>query len=723
MSLLIGAFDPSSWAGLVFSPGPGQGFALRLAVETDGGRASHQDLYFLIHEVGPHAPDGSYARVAFDLDLPFGKGPETPVLPRAGRRPGLVFEWGRVGAAGAVIRLSAGLRGVLEVEGYCPWDWRGRWSAAANGLEAEGPAGGFALRAGSAVPDSHLTMESGARLRFSVQPGAVLRFGAALCPSVEEAIASAEALTSQAGIDGLLAGAAQAYQEARVSVEEEDRDLAESITNNLHWMVALQPEAGRLYAPAGRCWIFPRREGGRDHWTIFEWDGFFGALELALESPELARSALAAVLDTQYPNGNIPNWRSRQAGTPDRSQPPLGAYVVLKLFGRTGERRLLSESLPALERWSQWWRAKKNGRPRRDGNQSGLFEWGSDRSLLGTWVPDWEKGTDGRQRAAWESGQDDLPCWDQARFLEDTETLNLESVDLNSLLALDDECLGLIASELGEESKAAFYRERCEGLRHSIRERLWDEERGLFVDRFWDGRFSDHLAASGFYPLLAGIPTAAQADRMLAKLLDERLFWGRFVLPSISRSDPAFGDQQYWRGSIWPPINYLVCQGLRRYGFDGAAAELSARSLDLFLSSFRDFQLCRENFDSRTGAGGGQRHQSWGPLFALLGVEEFVDWTPWEGLRVGSLGPASDRKLRRLRLAGRSWEVASSAAGLRVRTDGEELLDTDGPVVLRRLRFGAGSLSADIHSASPVRVRARGGQVLWPGGRGSIRIP
>jgi hypothetical protein len=136
VSLLIGAFDPSSWAGLVFSPGPGRGFALRLAVETDGERATHEDLFFLIHEVGPHAPDGSYARMAFDLDLPLGKGPDTPIMPRAGRRPGLVVEWGRAGSAGAIVRLTAHLACVLELEGYCPWDWRARWRAVANGLEA-----------------------------------------------------------------------------------------------------------------------------------------------------------------------------------------------------------------------------------------------------------------------------------------------------------------------------------------------------------------------------------------------------------------------------------------------------------------------------------------------------------------------------------------------------------------------------------------------------------
>jgi len=30
------------------------------------------------------------------------------------------------------------------------------------------------------------------------------------------------------------------------------------------------------------------------------------------------------------------------------------------------------------------------------------------------------------------------------------------------------------------------------------------------------------------------------------------------VIPSIAIDDPAFPDQDYWRGRIWGPMNYLV---------------------------------------------------------------------------------------------------------------------------------------------------------------------
>ena len=48
-------------------------------------------------------------------------------------------------------------------------------------------------------------------------------------------------------------------------------------------------------------------------------------------------------------------------------------------------------------------------------------------------------------------------------------------------------------------------------------------------------------------------------------LLNPKEFWGEWIIPSIARDDPAFKDQDYWRGRIWGPMNYLVYLGLRNY--------------------------------------------------------------------------------------------------------------------------------------------------------------
>ena len=68
-------------------------------------------------------------------------------------------------------------------------------------------------------------------------------------------------------------------------------------------------------------------------------------------------------------------------------------------------------------------------------------------------------------------------------------------------------------------------------------------------------------------------------------------------------------------------MNYLVLHGLRRYGFHDLANDLARKGAAMFLADRRRTGMCRENFDSRTGRGCGQRFQSWGPLFALGALE------------------------------------------------------------------------------------------------------
>ncbi len=699
----VGALEARNWAGLVFTDGPDDGIAVRLAFTTPAGdRRHHGDWYWLVSRVGTHAPDGSYARVEFDLDAE----PSPSSAPAAGT---LILEWSRRADA---VALSATVTapGRLELVGDAPWGWSARWVEVVGDERAEmaGEAGdpgadgwraaletreiAAVFSAGTVSRDETATAPcdqagsaqgSGAMPEpgddvhpartLDVAPGATGRVAMVaawggdplarahkLLPDADTWIDEARTEWARRGLRATTRpgqGAAVSAK-ARSSLAGPPRathsELLESIADNLMWTVLLQPETGRLYTPAGRRWIFPRPTGRHrapkprgpgsgpgtqsgsaatsdlsphlpepDDWTIFGWDTFFNALLLANVSGELAWSTLLAGVEARYPNGNIPNWRSRRGGTPDRSQPPVGSFAALKLYGIHPDRDALAAAWPGLLAWSDWWVADKNGRPRREGLTPGLLSWGSDTALVPgpEQVPEWEVGASGHQRAAWESGQDDLPLWDEAKWDAEREVLAMSAVDLCSYRALDLECLARIARILGDEAAARRLDASRQRLAETMNRTLWSEAAGLYLDELPSGR-SPRVAASHFLPLLAGIPSRQRARRMVDVLRDPARFWGDWVLPTISRDDPAFGDQQYWRGSIWPPMNYLVLQGLRRYGFDDLAAELAWKGADMFLADRRRTGFCRENFDSRTGRGHGRRFQSWGPLFALGALEE-----------------------------------------------------------------------------------------------------
>jgi len=710
----IGALDAAGWPGLVIAPSADAAFAFVLRVEREGEAAEGADFYYLVSQVGAHSPDGLYARMRFDLGLPFKLGRATPILLKPSpRRQALTIEWSRRDEKTVIGRIVCPADVRITLLHYFPWGLKGEYALLDDG-QVRGRAGGspaqayriWTSRSGDPAPGP----PGGLACTYAPGPDRMLAFAAGVGDSDGRVSDRLFRYRNAETIGALLDDEAQVYEEKRVKARGLYAGVPEAITNSLHWNVLYQPGSHRLYAPAGRAWVFPRPDGGRDDWTLFSGGAFLTPLGLALESQKLATDALRAILETQYPNGNIPNWRGRSSGSADRSQPPIGAFVVLKLFERLGDLELLRYAYPYLQRWHDFWTAPRpGGLPRRDGNDDGLLEWGSDAALVGKSVPSWEKTASGRMRAGWESGQDDLPDWDDVPFNEETGTLAMNCIDLNSLYALDAWCLAEIAAVLGRPLDIERYRAQYERTKALINARLWNEKDGFYYDRFWDGRFSVHKAASAFFPLIARIPDEARAQRMLKHLLDPKQFWGDFVIPSISRDDPAFRpeNQQSWRGAVRPTANYLVYQGLKAYGFDAVASEFARKSAEMFLRSWQSFGLSPENFDSLTGEAGGDRYLSAGPLAALIALEEYLDFTPQEGFRFGILRPDAKGRLSRVLIQGRHYEVEVSNSSTALREEGRTLLGVDGGAVIRRFLYNESEVSFAFKSLERRQVRLR----------------
>jgi len=709
--VLIGALDGKAWAGLVLAPNKDSLFAFRFKVIKGGQVADKDDLFFLVSEVGPQSPDGAYARIKIDLTLPFNKKKETPILIKPSPKSDtLIIEWSRQNERTVIGRITAPKNIKIHLTNYFPWNFKGNYYFLSNG-QIQGKSSGpkayhyllWTYPKGKVVKSSE-GMEVG--LSFSMKEEKELYFVAGVG---EEAIILRNrtyAYKNRRVIDSLLKDEEKRYRKKRVRIEGLYEGVAEAVTNNLFWMILYQPGIHRMYTPAGRRWIFPQPDGTSDHWTIFEWDSFFNALEVSIESFKHAKEIVRAVLETQYPNGNIPNWRGRFGGTPDRSQPPVGSYVVLKLFQKLGDLDFLNTAYPYLKRWHSFWKAKKvNGQARRDGNGDGLLEWGTDIELLPQDVPSWEENVSGKQRAMWESGQDDLPNWDETSFNPETGTLTMNCLDLNSLYTLDAWCMAQIANFLNKREESRKYLKEYEEMKELINKYLWDDINGFYFDRYWNGEFSTRKAASNFYPLLACIPDKKRALKMLKHLLNPKEYWGDYIIPSISRDDPAYKYQQYWRGTIWPPTNYLVYQGLKTYGFDVIASEFAKRSSALFMRSWENFQICPENYDSRTGEAGGQRHQSWGPLFALIALEEYLDFTPWEGFRFGMINPEKKGKLSRIYIQERHYEVEVSSSQVKLKEEGKEIFKADGGAVIRQFLYSDHEISFVINSLEEREIK------------------
>jgi Trehalase len=252
-----------------------------------------------------------------------------------------------------------------------------------------------------------------------------------------------------------------------------------------------------------------------------------------------------------------------------------------------------------------------------------------------------------------------------------------------------------------------------------VRDKLWNEDDGIFENRFWNGQFSKRLSPTNFYPMLAGIATPDEAQRMVKDhLLNPREFWGEYVVPTTSRSDPAFADQYYWRGSIWGPTNYLLYHAIDRYSFDKVALEFATKSYALFTDDWKINQHNDELYHAWGGSGGGDQHYTWGALLCLIPLEQFIDENPWDGLRFGALSPSAEGTFRGAPWSGHSLEVRIGPQKTEMWRDGVVRFQADAGVVVRRYTVSPSSVSLKVTSERDFQVTSR----EFAAGRLSLRI-
>jgi hypothetical protein len=286
----VGSLDGPGWPGLVIAPAKDCAFAFLLRVERVGEAAEGGDFYYLVSQVGPHSPDGLYARVKFDLGLPFKMGKDTPILLKPPpRKLTLTVEWSRRDEKTVIGRILCpeGVR--VTIVHYFPWDLKGEYALLADGQvqgrcgapgnpsyliwtsrpgePASAPAGGLAL---SYLPDADRTIAFVAGVGGDAQAvgNRIYRY--------KNAETIGAFIDEEAGV----------YEEKRVKLKGPYAGVPEAITNSLHWTVLYQAGSHRLYTPSSRAGILPRPEGGRDHWTILGENSLFNALGLVLESQD-----------------------------------------------------------------------------------------------------------------------------------------------------------------------------------------------------------------------------------------------------------------------------------------------------------------------------------------------------------------------------------------------------------------------------------------------------
>ena len=393
--------------------------------------------------------------------------------------------------------------------------------------------------------------------------------------------------------------------ELRLAVLEESQkygnhaETYRAVQSVLGWNTVYDPIKKRVCTPVTRNW----NKGQKIN--LFCWDTFFGALMLSLENEKFSYLNIQAILDEMTADGMIPN-----ALGSHHSQPLVGSMVLEEIYRKNGNIGFLREVYPHLLRWNTWYYENRM-------TEEGYLCWGT--------------GSYGQNKedlfgAKCESGMDNSPIFDDAVYDEASGLCMIADVGLSGLFIKDCRSLIYFSEILGYSENIPKLKLRMERAQKALNT-LWNEEDGIFenLDLF-TGKFCDRLSPFNFFSLFSSDISETRKRSMIKRhLLNETEFWGEYVLPSISKNDPAFAEQHYWRGRIWAPLNAIVYHALKDAGLDNEAKLLAEKSESLMLKGWEKERRIYENYGATDGLGNSARQSDafyhWGALLGYIAID------------------------------------------------------------------------------------------------------
>ena len=113
-------------------------------------------------------------------------------------------------------------------------------------------------------------------------------------------------------------------------------------------------------------------------------------------------------------------------------------------------------------------------------------------------------------------------------------------------------------------------------------ESLWDPYTSSYYSRdFITHKLLKVPSIAGLMPLYSGAISKERAATLVKMLESDIEFGPAYPVPSVPISSKDFDANRYWQGPTWLNTNWLIIDGLRRYGYNDHADALTESSLEL----------------------------------------------------------------------------------------------------------------------------------------------
>jgi neutral trehalase len=398
------------------------------------------------------------------------------------------------------------------------------------------------------------------------------------------------------------------------------------------------------------------------------WDSCFIAIGMRHYDVERAKQEILSLLRGQWANGMVPHmifsdsvyrtedrnmWRSwtspfapDHVSTSGITQPPMLAEAVVKIGKKLSlpERRTWYQTVyPALLNYHTWLYQE------RDPHNEGLV----------VQLHPWETGLDNTPSWMYELHEHQLPWWitaitklhlqplvglvrrDTRRVPKEQRLSTIDAVALfsvqrrmrrkaydissilsHSMFAIEDlgfNSIFIRANQHLRDIARLIKQPLPDDLKQNMKnteqklEQLWD----AYSSQYYSRNFVTHKpikvpTIATLLPLYAGCVTPERAEQLVKLLKSSKKFGSRFPVPSVPLDSDWFHEFAYWQGPTWINTNWLIVDGLRRYGYTELADQITHASLRLVgANGFYEY------FSPLSGKQAGIKNFSWSAALTI----------------------------------------------------------------------------------------------------------
>jgi len=324
----------------------------------------------------------------------------------------------------------------------------------------------------------------------------------------------------------------------------------EEIIENLKKDIAMlrEPEYGYIRAGYPRFMALFGRDSCITSWQLIDYDPAIARDTIKIlaklqgkKSNNFSEEEPGKILHEWHPNPleyKVLPWPLPYYGSVDAT--PLFLYLCFLYYEKTTDSKWLAQIWPHIELALEW--CEKYG------------------DLDGDMLIEYErKNPAGLEHQGWKDSR-----LDHLNLAPPVELVEVQGYYYMALMQMEELALGLKKTELAEK-----LRDRALHVRRALLSEFWlpDEEyfsMAISGDRIPDRRITSNPGHLLFSGILDG------EDEKIRKVV-EHLFgedmWTPYGIRTHSTKNPDFNPMSYHLGSIWPHDNWIISQGLLRYGY------------------------------------------------------------------------------------------------------------------------------------------------------------